>query len=51
MVIINCKIQKMTRYSVQRRDRKFVKSYRFLLITKNIGAIIGNRVNENLNSK
>ena len=41
----------MTRHSVQRRDRIFVKSYRFLMITKNIDTIIGNSVNENLNSK
>ena len=34
----------MTRYSVQPRDRKFVKDYEFLPFAKNIGNSIGKKI-------
>ena len=36
----------MTRYSVQQRDRIFVKDYRFLPFIKNMGKIIGKNINK-----
>ena len=41
----------MTRYSVQPRDRIFVKAYGFLSFTKNMGTIIGKSISENLSGK
>ena len=41
----------MTRYSVQPRDRIFVKGYGFLSFTKNMGRNIGKNVSKNLSSK
>ena len=41
----------MTRYSVQRRDRIFVKAYRFLSCAKNIGRNIGKNMIKKLSSK
>ena len=41
----------MTRYSVQLRDRIFVKGYGFLSFTKNMGKNIGKNITKNLSSK
>ena len=41
----------MTRYSVQLRDRIFVKSCGFLSFTKNMGKNIGKNVRTNLSGK
>ena len=41
----------MTRYSVQQRDRIFVKGYRFLFFAKNIGKSIVENISKNLSSK
>ena len=41
----------MTRYSVQPRNRIFVKGYGFLSIAKNMGKIIGKNINKNLGDK
>ena len=41
----------MTRYSVQPRDRIFVKGYGFLSFTKNMGKNIGKNITKNLSSK
>ena len=41
----------MTRYSVQPRDRIFVKGYRFLFFDKNMGRNIGKNTIKNLSSK
>ena len=41
----------MKRYSVQPRDRIFVKGYGFLSFAKNIGKNIGKNISENLNVK
>ena len=41
----------MTRYSVQRRDRIFVKGYGFLCFAKNMGRNIGKNISKNLSSK
>ena len=41
----------MTHYSVQPRDRIFVKGYRFFSFTKNMGKIIGKYISKNLSSK
>ena len=41
----------MTRYSVQRRDRIFVKDYGFLSFAKNIGENIGKNISKNLSGK
>ena len=41
----------MPYYSVQPRDRKFVKSYGFLLFTKIMGKNICKNVSKNLSSK
>ena len=41
----------MTRYSVQPRDRIFVKGYVFLSFAKNMGGNIGKNVSKNLSSK
>ena len=38
----------MMRYSVQPRDRIFVKSYRFLSFAKNMSKNIGKNVSKNL---
>ena len=38
-------------YSVQPRDRTFVKGYGCLLFAKNMGKNIGKNVNKNLSSK
>ena len=38
----------MTPYSVQPRDRKFVKGYGFLSFAKNMGKIIGKNISKNL---
>ena len=40
----------MTRYSVQPRDRIFVKSYRFLPFTKNNSNNIGKNISKTLSS-
>ena len=44
-------MQKMTRYSVQPRDRIFVKDYRFLTFAKNMGKNIGTNISKNLIGK
>ena len=41
----------MTRYSVQSRDRTFVKVYRFLSFAKNMGKNIGKDLSKNLSGK
>ena len=41
----------MMRYSVQPRDRIFVKSYGFLSFTKSMGKNIGKNISKNLISK
>ena len=41
----------MTRYSVQPRDRIFVKGYGFLFFAKNMGRNIGKNTIKNLSSK
>ena len=41
----------MTGYSVQSRDRKFVKDYGFLSFAKNMGKNIGKSTSKNLSSK
>ena len=41
----------MTRYSVQPRDRIFVKGCGFLSFTKNMGKNIGKNISKNLSSK
>ena len=41
----------MTRYSVQPRDRIFVKDYEFLSFAKNMGRNIGKIISKNLSSK
>ena len=41
----------MTRYSVQPRDRIFVKGYIFLSFAKNMGRNIGKNISINLSSK
>ena len=41
----------MTRYSVQPRDRIFVKGYRFLSFSKNMGKNIGKNISENISGK
>ena len=41
----------MQRYSVQPRDKIFVKSYGFLSIAKNMGEKIGKNISKSLNSK
>ena len=41
----------MTQYSVQLRDRRFVKCYGFLSFAKNIGKNIGKNISKNLNGK
>ena len=41
----------MTRYSVQPRDRIFVKGYAFLSYPKNMGKNIGKNTGKNLSGK
>ena len=41
----------MTHYSVQPRDRIFVKSYAFLSFAKNLGRSIVKNISKNLSSK
>ena len=41
----------MTRYSVQPRDRIFVKGYRFLSFAKNVGKNIGKNISKNVSGK
>ena len=41
----------MKRYSVQPRDRIFVKGYGFLSFAKNIGKNIGKNISKNLSGK
>ena len=41
----------MTRYSVQPRDPKFVKSYEFLSFPRNLGKNIVKNISKNLSSK
>ena len=41
----------MTRYSVQSRDRIFVKGNWFLSFNKNMGKSIGKNINKNLSAK
>ena len=41
----------MTRYSVQPKDRIFVKGYKFLSFAKNMGKNIGKNISKNLSSK
>ena len=41
----------MTRYSVERRDRIFVRGYRFLPFAKNMGRNIGKNISQNLSGK
>ena len=41
----------MTTYSVQSRDRIFVKGYGFLSFAKNMGRNIGNKISKNLRGK
>ena len=38
----------MTRYSVQLRDRIFVKGYGFLTLARNMGRNIGKNISKNL---
>ena len=39
------------RYSVQPRDRIFVKGYGFLYFAKNMGRNVGNNISKNLSGK
>ena len=41
----------MMRYSVQPRDRIFVKGYGFLSLAKNMGKNIGTNISKNVSSK
>ena len=41
----------MTRYSIQPRDRIFVKDYRFLSFARNMGRITGKNISKSLTSK
>ena len=41
----------MTRYSVQPRDRIFVKVYEFLSFAKNMGKNMGKNISKSLSSK
>ena len=41
----------MTRYSVQPRDRVFVKGYGFLSFTKNVGKNIGKNISKSMSGK
>ena len=41
----------MTRYSVQPRDRIFVKGYGFLFFAKNMGKNLGKNIIKNLSGK
>ena len=41
----------MTRYSVQPRDRIFVKAYGFLFFAKNMGKNIGKSISKNVSGK
>ena len=41
----------MTRYSVQPKDRIFVKGYGFLSLAKNMGKNIGKSISKNLSGK
>ena len=41
----------MTRYSVQPRDRIFVKGYGFLPFAENMGRNIGKNISQNLSGK
>ena len=41
----------MAHYSVQPRDRSFVKGYGFLSFAKNMGKNIGKNISKNLSSK
>ena len=41
----------MTRYSVQLRDRIFVKGYGFLFFAKNMGKNIGKNISKNFSGK
>ena len=42
---------KITRYSVQPRDRIFVKSYGFFTFAENMGKYIGKSISKNLSGK
>ena len=44
-------MQKITRYSVQPRDRIFVKGYEFLPFATNVGKIVGKNISKNLSRK
>ena len=44
-------MKNMTRYSVQPRDRIFVKDYEFLSFTRNMGKNVGKNISKSLNSK
>ena len=48
---INITLVIMTRYSVQPRDRIFVKGYGFLLFAKNMGKSIGKNISKSLSGK
>ena len=41
----------MMRYSVQHRDKIFVKGYEFLSFAENMGKIIGKDISKNFSSK
>ena len=41
----------MTHYSVQTRDRIYVKVYEFLSFTKNLGRNVGKKISKNLSRK
>ena len=41
----------MMRYSVQSRERIFVKDYGFMYFAKNIGTNIGKNISKNLSGK
>ena len=43
--------KKLTRYSVQPRDRIFVKGYGFLSFAKNTGKDIGENISKSLSGK
>ena len=41
----------MTRYSVQPRDRIFLKRYEFLSFARNVGKNVGKNISKNQSSK
>ena len=41
----------MMHYSIEPKDRIFVKGYRFLSFAKNIGKMLGKNISKNLSEK